>query len=213
MVEIREVKDLPGTPMSAVNAGPAGAEDMSTASLWGAFLAQEVERGAMSAATQEILQKYGNEVLEELQEAGGETVNGDGAEFAQSPTLNATGTAKGTDFHLISVTVQGFGPFRDEITYPLLNRGLVLLRGSNKDGGADRYVRRAEFHYDRQLRTHTLLSEHSNGSGKTSLAMSILWAFTGSIDPRPLQDSKVSDVVNDASKVSEPWSRPFHSFK
>jgi DNA repair exonuclease SbcCD ATPase subunit len=41
----------------------------------------------------------------------------------------------------------------------------------------------------------------SNGSGKTSLAMSMLWAFTGSIDPRPLQDSKVTDVVNDASKV------------
>jgi DNA repair exonuclease SbcCD ATPase subunit len=44
----------------------------------------------------------------------------------------------------------------------------------------------------------------SNGSAKTSLVMSILWALTGSLDPRPVQDSKVADVVNDASKVSIP---------
>jgi len=41
----------------------------------------------------------------------------------------------------------------------------------------------------------------SNGSGKSSLAMATLWALTGSVDPRPLQDSKVSDVVNDSCKV------------
>jgi DNA repair exonuclease SbcCD ATPase subunit len=32
--------------------------------------------------------------------------------------------------------------------------------------------------------------------------MSILWALTGSLDPRPFDDSKVSDVVNDLSKVA-----------
>jgi hypothetical protein len=42
----------------------------------------------------------------------------------------------------------------------------------------------------------------SNGSGKTALVMSILWAFTGSIDPRPFQDGRVSDIVNDQCKVS-----------
>ena len=41
----------------------------------------------------------------------------------------------------------------------------------------------------------------SNGTGKSSLAMSALWALTGSIDPRPVQDDKVSDIVNDLSKV------------
>lgn len=33
--------------------------------------------------------------------------------------------------------------------------------------------------------------------------MSMLWALTGSVDPRPFQDAKVSDVVNDASKVGD----------
>jgi hypothetical protein len=42
---------------------------------------------------------------------------------------------------------------------------------------------------------------YSNGSGKSSLAMSTLWALTGTLDPRPMQDAKVSDVVNDESKV------------
>lgn len=41
----------------------------------------------------------------------------------------------------------------------------------------------------------------SNGSGKSSLAMASLWALTGSMDPRRAQDGKVSDVVNDESKV------------
>jgi len=33
--------------------------------------------------------------------------------------------------------------------------------------------------------------------------MSTLWALTGTMDPRPLQDGKVGDVVNDDSKVSK----------
>jgi hypothetical protein len=43
---------------------------------------------------------------------------------------------------------------------------------------------------------------NSNGSGKSSLAISTLWALTGTLYPRPMQDAKVSDVVNDGSKVS-----------
>jgi hypothetical protein len=31
--------------------------------------------------------------------------------------------------------------------------------------------------------------------------MAALWALTGSIDPRPVQDAKVNDVVHDNSKV------------
>ncbi|CAN0505764.1 unnamed protein product, partial [Ectocarpus sp. 8 AP-2014] len=48
------------------------------------------------------------------------------------------------------------------ITYPLDERGVVLLRGSNlDDSGAD-----------------------SNGAGKTTLAMSALWALAGVVDAR-----------------------------
>lgn len=145
MVEIREAKDLSETSKSAVGGAELTMirkEDMSTTSLWSAFLALEVERGSMAATTKAVLQQFGMQVLEELEDAGGEAVNGEGAEVAQARTLrNATGTTKGTEFELHSISVKGFGPFRDEFTYPLLDRGLVLLRGSNKDGGSDRYVR------------------------------------------------------------------------
>lgn len=41
---------------------------------------------------------------------------------------------------LESVTLQGFGPFVEQMTYPLHDRGLVLLSGVNDDDeGADRY--------------------------------------------------------------------------
>lgn len=56
--------------------------------------------------------------------------------------------------------------------------------------------------YRVRCKTLILYECESNGSGKTSLAVSILWALTGNIDPRPLQDSKVSDVIHDTSKVS-----------
>lgn len=50
----------------------------------------------------------------------------------------------------------------EQVTYPLDERGVVLLRGSNlDDSGAD-----------------------SNGSGKTTLAMSALWALAGVVDAR-----------------------------
>ena len=56
--------------------------------------------------------------------------------------------------------------------------------------------------------THFVCVE-SNGSGKTSLAMAALWALTGSMDPRRSQDGKVSDVVNDQSKVGSDSSQSF----
>jgi hypothetical protein len=40
------------------------------------------------------------------------------------------------DFH--SVTIEGYGSFKDAVVYPLIDRGLVLIRGSNLDGGYDR---------------------------------------------------------------------------
>ena len=36
------------------------------------------------------------------------------------------------DLRLCQVTIRGFGPFSQLVTYPLDNRGLVLLRGEYK---------------------------------------------------------------------------------
>lgn len=33
--------------------------------------------------------------------------------------------------------------------------------------------------------------------------MATLWALTGTLDPRPMMDAKVADVVNDECKVSD----------
>ena len=45
-----------------------------------------------------------------------------------------------TNLKLESVSLEGFGSFKEKVTYPLNERGLVLVRGTNKDGGGDRYV-------------------------------------------------------------------------
>lgn len=43
-----------------------------------------------------------------------------------------------TEIEFTSVTVQGFGCFQNRVEYPLDKRGLVLIKGKNKDGGSDR---------------------------------------------------------------------------
>ena len=53
-----------------------------------------------------------------------------------------------------------------------------------------------------ELALNILDTFRSNGSGKSSLAMAALWALTGSLDNRRVQDAKTTDVVNDESKVS-----------
>ncbi|CAN0150270.1 unnamed protein product, partial [Hapterophycus canaliculatus] len=68
------------------------------------------------------------------------------------------------------------------VTYPLDERGVVLLRGSNlDDSGAD-----------------------SNGAGKTTLAMSALWALAGVVDARPVSDGRVADVVHEGTRALSP---------
>ena len=60
-------------------------------------------------------------------------------------------------------------------------RGLVLLRGTDKDGE---------------------IGSESNGSGKLSLDALVLWDLMGFVDLRTLlQDSRVSNVINDGHKV------------
>lgn len=56
---------------------------------------------------------------------------------------------------VLQVTVEGFGPFAQAISYPLAGRGVVAVTGLNRDDAA----------------------AVSNGAGKTSLLTSLLWAF------------------------------------
>jgi DNA repair exonuclease SbcCD nuclease subunit/ABC-type dipeptide/oligopeptide/nickel transport system ATPase subunit len=159
IVEIRETKLTPTDGMNA-NESAENLEKLTPESTWKTFLEQQVQRKAMTDTAADALLLAGQELLRELET--------DSDEFSHG-LMQST-----TELQIESVTVDGFGPFRDSVTYPLKNRGLVLLRGVNRDGGSD-----------------------SNGSGKSSLAMSTLWCLTGSLDPRPLEDSKVGDVVND----------------
>ena len=124
VVEIREVQATADPMGMAGTVGDASLEEMTPKSTWKAFLADAVRRDAMSDENADELSKVGLELLEEKQSQD------EGSD--DSSTLS--------DLQLTSVTVQGFGPFKESTTYPLLNRGLVLLRGTNSDGGSDRYV-------------------------------------------------------------------------
>lgn len=167
VVEIRELKTEQQPTRESLQPSP----ELTVESLWGEYLSCQVQRGAMSDSTRTMLLDAGLGILEEMEEG-----------------IEVSNNAHAVDLVFHSVTLQGFGPFREKTTYPLNNRGMVLLRGNNRDGGAD-----------------------SNGTGKTSLAMSIFWALTGSLDPRPMQDAKTTDVVNDDSKVSTHWFPNDHS--
>ena len=138
-VEIREIKSIPGLSHLYSDMDDTDSEhytddldwllveDMSPFTTWSSYLVSEVKREAMKNATAEIILQAGNEILDDLG-----LLNDSGDENSQ-PT-----TAVTTNLALDNITVEGFGPFRDSITYPLNNRGLVLLRGSNRDGGSDR---------------------------------------------------------------------------
>ncbi|KAI2510628.1 calcineurin-like phosphoesterase-like protein [Fragilaria crotonensis] len=164
-VEIREVKAIPSRAIGAgaFDQDKRQLEELTPAVTLASYFEEEVNRSSMTNATASELLKAGMELLEEM-EASNET-----------PTSSML-----TDIKLCSVSLEGFGPFKDRVTYPLLDRGLVLLRGTNKDGGSD-----------------------SNGTGKSSLAMAALWGLTGSIDPRLVSDAKVADVVTDGCKTTK----------
>jgi len=79
-------------------------------------------------------------------------------------------------FH--STTLEGYGPYQSQVTYPLKGRGVVLVTATNLDDN----------------------SCDSNGAGKSTLVMAPLWALTGSADPRPEGNSMkglASELVND----------------
>ncbi|KAL3826974.1 hypothetical protein ACHAXA_000038 [Cyclostephanos tholiformis] len=144
-------------------------ECLSPKTTFSTYLENEVNRSELGATTARRLLEYG-EVL--LGEANDVDTNKDGTSQSVNPP---------TDLDIESVSVLGFGSFREEIVFPLRNRGVLLLKGKNKDD----------------------IGSDSNGVGKSTLAMASLWALTGSLDPRPTQDGKVADVVNDSSRVAE----------
>lgn len=86
-----------------------------------------------------------------------------------------------------SVTLRGFGSFLNTVTYQLRNRGLVLVTGRdcNENGTA---------------------TGRTNGTGKTTLVMSALWALTGRTDARPdgsVEKGVSLEMVHDDSKDCE----------
>jgi hypothetical protein len=98
-------------------------EEMTPESTWKAYLKEEESRETLSDDSAKVLLEAGLEILEEVE--------------AQAKPTAAQPTSV-TDLTIASVSLEGFGPFREAATYPLLNRGLVLLKGTNNDSGSDR---------------------------------------------------------------------------
>lgn len=162
-VEVRAAKEYPSDTSQVKGiVREAPVETWSVESTWKGYWADLVGRDVVLENVAEELQQQGLDLL-------------------QNTSDTSHVDMKQTSIQFDSVSVQGFGPFVDEVTYPLHNRGLVLLRGINRDSGG---------------------GASSNGSGKTSLVVAVLWALTGSLDPRPMVDTKVADVINDECKTA-----------
>jgi DNA repair exonuclease SbcCD nuclease subunit len=122
IVEVREVKSETLDRSELRGTGGVEQETMTPESTWRAFLDEETERLAISEENAQTMLKAGFEVLEEIESTG----------EVQTESNQAT------DLRLKSVFVEGFGPFQGGVTYPLMDRGLVLLKGTNYDSGSDR---------------------------------------------------------------------------
>ncbi|GMH74142.1 hypothetical protein TL16_g10779 [Triparma laevis f. inornata] len=90
---------------------------------------------------------------------------------------NVTSTSKPSrvNLELSEIDLKGFASFKSKQEYPLGSRGLVLLKGGSS----------------------------SNGVGKTSLAWAGMWALTGQLDERAVNDASVVSIINDRSKNAE----------
>jgi len=123
---------------------------------------------ASTISPRALLQAYSKRV--EMSEAA--MVAGDNV--LTSVAADKAGVERGSvHIRFESVSVKGFGPFLNEVTYPLLQRGARLVTGRNvvdADKGDS--------------------STKSNGSGKTAPVMAPLWALTGASDPRPNGSSR-----------------------
>lgn len=126
MVEIREIKSAVEQALgSSLVGGEANKlEEMSTESTWRAYIAEEEhQRKSLNNESAKVLLEAGFEILQELE---------------TSEEVQSEQSKEVTDLDLTKVSVEGFGPFREKVTYPLSNRGLVLLKGTNNDVGSDR---------------------------------------------------------------------------
>jgi DNA repair exonuclease SbcCD nuclease subunit len=102
-------------------------EDLSPTTTLSAYLDSEVDRSELGETTAKRLLECGEYLLREAKD-----VSNDKGEYSLS--LNSP-----TELEIESVSVLGFGSFRRAVVYPLSNRGVLLLRGTNKDDfGSDR---------------------------------------------------------------------------
>jgi len=126
-VELRELKGDDAEAMGGAASGidASTLEDLSPESVWTSYLQEDVRRQARLNESAQLLVEAGLEIIEEVQ--------AEDESFRPLMGKNAT-----TELDLESVSIEGFGPFRNKVTYPLYNRGLVLVRGTNLDGGSDR---------------------------------------------------------------------------
>ena len=127
VVEVREAVDETNAEVSRTQYNESAEIDcLSPQSTWSIYLEEQVRRGTMSSNASEAILEAGLNILEEVETSIEEPL----PEFGETIS----------NLDLTSVTVEGFGPFVGAITYPLSDRGLVLLRGQNRDGGSDRCV-------------------------------------------------------------------------
>ena len=113
VVEVREVRSNNDNLSSPTMLPNDSVEDMSPVSTWRAYLKDaEIRNEFANENDHDSLLEIGLKILEEIESTGG--VQNRGVQH---------------DLRLTSTSATGFGPFEDAITYPLENRGLVLLRG------------------------------------------------------------------------------------
>lgn len=119
-VETREIKEEALDRTEWQDLGSL--EEMTAESSWKAYLEEEFKRETISDDNIKILLERGLEIIDEVD--------------SNSESFRDSNSA--TDLKLKQVFVEGFGPFQSGVTYPLLDRGLVLLKGTNYDSGSDR---------------------------------------------------------------------------
>lgn len=121
-LEIREAGSLDPTALAASDHNLSGGplpEDMSPESTWRAYLEESCAlEGTSDDDHREALLEAGLQILEGLEASNGN----DGVDSYHSVQLQY-------DLNLSHISVKGFGPFQRKATYPLGDRGLVLLRG------------------------------------------------------------------------------------
>lgn len=86
--------------------------------------------------------------------------------MGKAPVLHSSISGKDVVIEWENVKLRGFGSFLKSVSYPLNKRGIVLVTG-------------------RDCNDEGTLSGRTNGTGKTTLVMSALWAMTGRTDARP----------------------------